>query len=48
MSVASFFTFDWRCGAGFFAFLILRDGLSKQMKEFWPDIRRKVFHKSSP
>lgn len=29
-------------------FLILYDGLSNELKEFWPDIRRKVFHKSSP
>jgi hypothetical protein len=31
-----------------FAFLILYDGLSNELKEFWPDIRRKVFHKNSP
>jgi hypothetical protein len=31
-----------------FAFLILYDGLSNEMKEFWPDIRRKVFHKNTP
>ena len=31
-----------------FAFLILYDGLSNQLKEFWPDIRRKVFHKTTP
>jgi hypothetical protein len=31
-----------------FAFLIIYDGLSNELKEFWPDIRRKVFHKSSP
>ncbi len=34
--------------ASTFAFLILYDGLSNELKEFWPDIRRKVFHKSSP
>ena len=31
-----------------FAFLIVYDGLSNGLKEFWPDIRRKVFHKNSP
>ncbi len=31
-----------------FAFLILYDGLSNELKEFWPDIRRKVFHKNAP
>jgi hypothetical protein len=31
-----------------FAFLILYDGLSNELKEFWPDIRRKVLHKSAP
>src|SRR6266851_3814963 len=31
-----------------FAFLILYDGLSNELKEFWPDIRRKVFHKNTP
>lgn len=31
-----------------FAFLILYDGLSNELKEFWPDIRRKVFHKDTP
>lgn len=31
-----------------FAFLILYDGLSNELKEFWPDIRRKVFHKTAP
>lgn len=31
-----------------FGFLILYDGLSNELKEFWPDIRRKVFHKNSP
>jgi hypothetical protein len=31
-----------------FAFLILYDGLSNEIKEFWPDIRRKVFHKQNP
>ncbi|MGH9773385.1 MAG: hypothetical protein ACRD50_00375 [Candidatus Acidiferrales bacterium] len=28
--------------------LIMWDGVSNAMKEFWPDIRRKVFHKQSP
>jgi hypothetical protein len=31
-----------------FAFLILYDGISNELKEFWPDIRRKVFHKDTP
>ena len=31
-----------------FGFLILWDGLSNELKEFWPDIRRKVFHKQTP
>jgi hypothetical protein len=30
------------------AFLILYDGISNELKEFWPDIRRSVFHKSTP
>lgn len=29
-------------------FLILYDGLSNELKEFWPDIRRKVFRKQTP
>lgn len=31
-----------------FAFLILYDGMNNELKEFWPDIRRKVFHKDRP
>ena len=31
-----------------FAFLIIYDGLSNGLKEFWPDIRRKVFRKNTP
>jgi hypothetical protein len=31
-----------------FIFLIIYDGLSNELKEFWPDIRRKVFHKNTP
>jgi hypothetical protein len=31
-----------------FAFLILYDGLSNELKEFWPDLRRRVFHKDNP
>lgn len=31
-----------------FAFLILYDGVSNELKEFWPDIRRKVLHKTNP
>jgi len=34
--------------ASTFGFLILYDGLSNELKEFWPDIRRKVFHKGTP
>ena len=34
--------------ASTFAFLILYDGLANELKEFWPDIRRKVFHKKNP
>jgi hypothetical protein len=33
---------------GTFGMLIMWDGLSNEMKEFWPDIRRKVFHKQNP
>lgn len=31
-----------------FGFLILYDGLANGLKEFWPDIRRKVFRKNTP
>jgi hypothetical protein len=31
-----------------FVFLILYDGLDNELKEFWPDIRRKVLHKTTP
>ncbi len=31
-----------------FALLILYDGMDNELKEFWPDIRRKVFHKNTP
>lgn len=34
--------------ASTFGFLILYDGLANELKEFWPDIRRKVFHKDNP
>jgi len=34
--------------ASTFGFLILYDGLSNELKEFWPDIRRKVFRKQTP
>jgi hypothetical protein len=34
--------------ASTFGFLILYDGLSNELKEFWPDIRRKVLHKTNP
>jgi hypothetical protein len=34
--------------ASTFAFLILYDGVSNELKEFWPDIRRKVFRKKNP
>jgi len=33
---------------GTFGMLIMWDGVSNEMKEFWPDIRRKVFHKKTP
>jgi hypothetical protein len=33
---------------GTFGMLFMWDGLSNEMKEFWPDIRRKVFHKQNP
>jgi len=31
-----------------FALLILYDGMDNELKEFWQDIRRKVFHKNTP
>ena len=31
-----------------FGFLILYDGLSNELKEFWPDVHRKLAHKSNP
>lgn len=34
--------------ASTFAFLILYDGVSNELKEFWPDIRCKVLHKETP
>lgn len=34
--------------ASTFALLILYDGLDNELKEFWPDIRRKVLHKNEP
>ncbi|MGC1618647.1 MAG: hypothetical protein WA765_09170 [Candidatus Acidiferrum sp.] len=34
--------------ASTFGLLILWDGLSNELKEFWPDIRRDVFHKNTP
>lgn len=33
---------------GTWGMLIMWDGVSNEMKEFWPDIRRKVFHKNNP
>src|ERR1700676_1146926 len=33
---------------GTLGMLIMWDGLSNEMKEFWPDIRRKVFRKNTP
>jgi hypothetical protein len=33
---------------GTLGMLIMWDGVSNEMKEFWPDIRRKVFHKNTP
>jgi hypothetical protein len=34
--------------ASTFALLFLYDGMNNELKEFWPDIRRKVFHKDMP
>lgn len=34
--------------ASTFGFLILFDGLANELKEFWPDIRRKLLHKDNP
>ena len=34
--------------ASTFGFLILYDGLANELKEFWPDIRRKLLHKNNP
>lgn len=31
-----------------FVILIRCDGLDNELKEFWPDIRRKVFRKNKP
>ncbi len=31
-----------------FGFLILYDGLSNELKEFWPDVHRKLAHKHKP
>lgn len=31
-----------------FGLLIMWDGLSNELKEFWPDVRRKVFRKQNP
>jgi len=31
-----------------FGFLLLYDGMNNELREFWPDIRRKVFHKDRP
>jgi hypothetical protein len=33
---------------GTLGMLYMWDGLSNEMKEFWPDIRRKVLHKENP
>lgn len=34
--------------ASTFGFLILYDGVANELKEFWPDIRRKLLHKNNP
>ncbi len=34
--------------ASAFALLFLYDGMNNELKEFWPDIRRKMFHKDTP
>jgi hypothetical protein len=31
-----------------FGYLILYDGLANELKEFWPDIKRKILHKPNP
>ncbi len=33
---------------GTFGMLLMWDGVSNEMREFWPDIRRKLFHKDTP
>ena len=33
---------------GTFGMLVMWDGVCNEMKEFWPDIRRNVFHKNTP
>lgn len=33
---------------GTWGMLIMWDGAANELKEFWPDIRRKVFHKNNP
>ena len=33
---------------GTWGMLIMWDGAANEMKEFWPDIRRKLFHKNKP
>jgi hypothetical protein len=33
---------------GTLVLLIAYDGVSNELKEFWPDVRRKVFHKDTP
>ena len=33
---------------GTLGMLFMWDGVSNEMKEFWPDIRRKLFHKNTP
>lgn len=33
---------------GTWGMLIMWDGVSNEMKEFWPDIRHKLFHKDTP
>lgn len=34
--------------AGTWGMLIMWDGVANELKEFWPDIRRKLFHKNNP
>ena len=47
-STASLLIGQLRAMTSTLGFLILYDGMNNELKEFWPDIRRKVFHKNTP